>query len=149
MQTLLVKEKLHCDAIAGMPRSGDQLAKALAGLLQKEFIILEWEGSDLHPTALKAPPSSEVHEVLLVDGLFDTAQSKLKALAVLGEAGIAVSDVMVLVDCEGSGYKELEANGCTLHSLFTITRLLNTYFDSGEITPEFRTETLRRLDYKT
>ena len=150
MYTLMAREQLHCDAIVGMPRSGDQLAKTLAGQLHKEFIILEWQqGEDLHPTSLKAPVFSDVDEVLLVDDLFLTAQSKLEAMRVLGEAGISVSDIVVLLDYENVRHQgELKAKGCTVHSIFTIASLLDILANVNKIDFEFRMEILRHYRKK-
>lgn len=65
--------------------------------------------------------------VLLVDDLITRADSKLEAAAVLTEAGLVVPNVLVLIDREQGGRKELEDRGIGLHAAFTLHDLLDHY----------------------
>ena len=44
-----------------------------------------------------------------------------------------VSDVVVLVDREQGGRRELGEWGCELYALFTMSELLGIYVDNGQI----------------
>jgi orotate phosphoribosyltransferase len=133
MQALLANAGLKFDAIASVPRAGDPLARALSRFSGKECITLEWQGE--HITSMKAPASASVQEALLVDDEILTAHSKLEAIEALRDAGIMVNNAIVLIDYEHDGCKDLERYGCTLHSVFTSTWLLDFYVDTGKIVP--------------
>ena len=86
---------------------------------------------------------------VLFDDLVTEAHSKIEAATVLLNAGITVKDVVVLVDREQGGRKQLEAVGLTLHTAFTITELLALYRDTGKISQHLYGEIARYLEQQT
>ena len=63
--------------------------------------------------------------VVVLDDLVTTGGSKMEAIAPLPEAGLKVTDVVVLVDREQGGRGELAARGLALHSVLTLSTLLD------------------------
>lgn len=129
------------DAIAGVPRAGDPFAKALARLYGMNTIVLEKIERDgkrciALPNNFWLP--ANVRKVLEVDDLITKADSKREAILVLRGVGLEITDILVLVDREQGGCEELATLGCTLHSVFTITELLDLYVDAGKMTPHLR-----------
>jgi uridine monophosphate synthetase len=51
----------------------------------------------------------------------------------LSEAGLKITDVVVLIDREQGGRAELAARGVCLHSVMTITQLLDSLVRQGRI----------------
>lgn len=132
--------KLTPDAVAGVPRAGEPFAKALADLAGMPCIELEkYEyGQTRCIASLKGFVPAHVRNILVVDDLVTEADSKRETIQVLGDVGMEVTDVMVLVDREQGGREELAGWGVRLHSVFTITELLDLYVETGRMEPGLR-----------
>jgi uridine monophosphate synthetase len=74
--------------------------------------------------------------ILVVDDLVTTAQSKFEAIQPLEQAGLVVKDIVVLIDREQGGRKQLEEKGYKLHAALTMGDLLQALEKEGRITPE-------------
>lgn len=123
------------DALAGVPRAGEPFAETLARLTGKPCITMEkWEHEGKRKIAsLKSKVPASVYGVLLVDDLITGATSKREAIEVLRDEGLEVTDVVVLVDREQGGHEELGMLGCVLHSVFSISELLDFYVTTGKM----------------
>ncbi len=63
--------------------------------------------------------------VVIVDDLATTGGSKFEAIDRLTAAGLAVRDVVVLIDRQSGAAEGLAERGCTLHSVLNLTELLD------------------------
>lgn len=141
LYTLALQEGLLYDCVAGVPNAGDPPAlafskiqspvpclKLIKGEVAGKRAIVSLEG-DLPATGII---------VLLVDDLITAAGSKLMAIKFLQENyGLVIKDVLVLIDREQGGRKELARLGYNLHSIFTQTELFALYAEHGKISPQF------------
>jgi uridine monophosphate synthetase len=84
--------------------------------------------------------------VLLIDDVITTAESKLNTIDLLSRHDFVVSDVMVLVDREQGGRDQLEKAGYQLHSIATISQLLDYYLRVNRITHDTHLQSRKRLD---
>jgi len=75
-------------------------------------------------------------KVLLIDDLITKAESKLESIRILEENGLTVEDIVVLVDRQQGGKKELEKRGYKLHAVYNFSDLLKFYLDCKEISQE-------------
>jgi orotate phosphoribosyltransferase len=73
---------------------------------------------------------------ILIDDLITKADSKFSAISVLEENGLRVNDIVVLVDREQSGVRELGKRGYACHVAFKLRELLDIYLESGKISRE-------------
>jgi uridine monophosphate synthetase len=64
---------------------------------------------------------------LLIDDLITTADSKLEVISILKDNGLAVVDVIALIDREQGGVQKLNSLGYTCHAVFGLTELLRFY----------------------
>lgn len=135
MHQIMYKEKLTCDAVAGVPRAGDRFARALAELIKKPYIPMKkWEyGEKRHIAELEGPISVSIKKVLLIDDVVMRANSKVEAVHIIRDAGMEVTEIMVVIDYEQGGRDALAALGCELHSVFKVTEPLNLYAKLGKI----------------
>jgi uridine monophosphate synthetase len=74
--------------------------------------------------------------VALLDDLATTGGSKLEAVEKLARAGLQVRDVVVLIDRQSGADRSLAAAGLRLHSVFTLTGLLDAWEQRGRVSPE-------------
>lgn len=143
---------LNFSHVAGVPRAGDPFAEALssAGERDGKFIQVlhlnkEEEGSTRHIGTQLTGSYQAGDKVLLVDDLVTKADSKLEAIAVLEKAGLTVVGVVVLVDREQGGARQLREAGYTLLAAFTLSELLDYYVEAGSIDQHKRQEILDYL----
>ena len=138
MHMLIDKNGLAFDAVAGIPRAGDPFAEALSGFMDKPLIKLDkYEHNGKRQIAsLKGEVPVAIKNVALVDDLITGADSKVEAVRILQNAEIAVDNVVVLVDREQGGYDQLMEWGCNLHSVFTISEMLEFYVDAGKMSDQ-------------
>lgn len=140
MQMLVAIDGLDFDAVVGVPNAGKPFAEALARFTGKPLVeMAKYEHSGKrHIASLKGKVPPSIQKVLVVDDLITAATSKLEAITILQNEGIAVDDVVVLVDREEGGYDELDEWGCRLHSVFTITELFDLFVETGRVPSQLR-----------
>ncbi|MBF8256187.1 MAG: putative Orotidine-5-phosphate decarboxylase/orotate phosphoribosyltransferase [Anaerolineales bacterium] len=73
---------------------------------------------------------------VVIDDLATTGGSKFEAVERLRQAGLRVTDVVVLIDRQSGASEALEAQGLRLHSVFTLEQLLEMWEQSGGIRPD-------------
>jgi len=82
---------------------------------------------------------------LLVDDLITRGGSKLEAIESLEAADLTVKDVLVLIDREQGGARDLAERGYRLHAVLRLTELLEVLADSERITSEKYAQVLAYL----
>ncbi len=73
---------------------------------------------------------------VVVDDLATTGGSKFEVIEKLTAVGLRVIDVVVLIDRQSGAAQALAAQGYRLHSVFTLTRLLDHWERLGKVSPE-------------
>ena len=138
MHMMIDKNGLEFDGVVGVPRAGDPFAEALAGFMDKPLVMMEkYEHNGKRRVAsLKGEVPVTIKNVALVDDLITGADSKVEAVRVLQSAEITADNVIVLVDREQGGYDQLMEWGCHLHSVFTISEMLEFYVDAGKMSDQ-------------
>ena len=71
---------------------------------------------------------------VVLDDLATSGDSKFEAIDRLAEAGLSVSDIVVLVDRQGGAASTLEGAGYRFHAAFTLTDLARRLAAHGRIT---------------
>lgn len=141
---------LEFDHVAGVPRAGDPFAHAFYRVLARRSASLiklsKKEDNDRREvTSIFEGTHAPGDTALLIDDLITRADSKLEAIRVLENAELVVKDVLVLVDREQGGTKELANAGYRLHAVFTLTRLLDFYVTRRMMTEAKRDEVVAYL----
>ncbi|MEM5948600.1 orotidine-5'-phosphate decarboxylase [Spirochaetia bacterium 38H-sp] len=126
-------EGLDFDCIAGIPTAGLPFGAALAYALRKPLIYPRLSVKD-HGTKSKIEGEYEAgQKVLLVDDLITTGGAKIEAAEILREAGLLVSDLVVLLERGAEGRKEMENAGIKLNAFAHIREFLPMCRDMGLI----------------
>lgn len=127
------------DRLAGIPLASLPFVGVLAVNLDKPMVIPR--PPKTHGTGETVEgPFEEGETILLVDDLVTKADSKLEAADVLRKKGLTVKDCIVLVDREQGGAAQLAEAGITLHSVFTISELLDILEKEEHLDPETAAE---------
>jgi uridine monophosphate synthetase len=129
-----VARGLTFDRIAAIPYAGLPIGTALALEMDRPLIYPRKE-IKAHGTRRAIEGAFEPGETaLVVDDLITRGDSKLEAIAPLEAAGLAVRDVLVLVDREQGGAEDLAQRGYRLHAVLRLTEALDALRASGCIT---------------
>jgi uridine monophosphate synthetase len=73
-------------------------------------------------------------QVVVIDDLITTGDSKFEGFAKLESGGLKVKDVVVLIDRESGGAELLEKSGYSLYSVFKFRDLLAYWLSKGKLT---------------
>lgn len=90
----------------------------------------------------------EGREVTLIDDVMASGRSKLWAIEELAKDRIPVTRIVVVVDREQGGDEILAARGYPVHSLFTITQVLDYFVRTGKVDAAAAREALDHLRAK-
>ena len=85
-------------------------------------------------------------KVAVIDDLISTGGSKFEGIEKLESAGLSVKDVIVLIDRSPDGGAELADRGYQLHTVLTISDLLDYYEQSGVIEAQKISEVRKFLE---
>jgi uridine monophosphate synthetase len=97
----------------------------------------------------KAEIEGEYHAgeiALVIDDLATTGGSKFEAIEKLTAVGLAVKDVVVLVDRQSGAKESLEQAGYSMHSVLTIKQMLDHWESTGKVEKDKIDATRRFLE---
>jgi orotate phosphoribosyltransferase len=140
-----VARTLEFDRIAAIPFAGLPIGVALA-LKMDLPLIYPRPKVKAHGTRRAIEGTFEPGETaLLVDDLITRGDSKLEAAAPLEAAGLRVRDVLVLIDREQGGARDLAQHNYRLHAILHLTQILDVLQETARITPAQHAEVLAYL----
>lgn len=136
----IVRDRCTGKAVVGMATSGIAwagLASAYSGLPM--LYVRKTLEADVSNKMLEGLPPSEGSLILIDDLIFD-GRSKRVSIEILQELGFDVSDVVVIIDRQlqrmDKGPPIEQAYDVELHSLITMTDIIDYMIARGAITPE-------------
>ncbi len=133
---LTLLTKIHFDRIAAIPYAALPIATAISLMDKKPFIYTRKEVKKYGTKKQIEGEYRRGEKVVLIDDLITTGLSKIEAIKPLKKEGLIVKDIVVLIDREQGGGKELHQKGYRLHSVLTMSEILNVLLHEGKITPE-------------
>ena len=139
----LLKE-LKFDRLAGLPYAAIPIATAVS--LQGNYPMI-YPRKEVKSYGTKAEIEGEYHAgeiALVIDDLATTGGSKFEAIEKLTAVGLAVKDVVVLVDRQSGAKESLEQAGYSMHSVLTIKQMLEHWESTGKVEKD-KIEATRRF----
>jgi len=127
---------LHFSRIAGLPYAAIPIATAIS--LAGNYPMI-YPRKEVKTYGTKAEIEGEYHAgetVVVIDDLATTGGSKFEAIEKLTGVGLVVKDVVVLVDRQSGAKESLEQAGYSMHSVLTITQLLDYWEKMGRVSVE-------------
>ncbi|MBN1940589.1 MAG: orotate phosphoribosyltransferase [Candidatus Diapherotrites archaeon] len=131
-----ISSELEFEKIAGIPYAAIAIATALSLETNAPMIYPRKETKDYGTKKAIEGVFKEGEKILVVDDLITTGGSKFEAIAPLEAAGLKVKDIVVLIDREQGGAKELAEKGYTLHAVLKISEVLEILKNSEKISKE-------------
>ena len=80
--------------------------------------------------------------VVIIEDLITSGGSIIKTAERLRETGLIVEDAIILIDREQGGPENLAQAGITVHTVITLTDMLEILVNSGDLSPAKRDEVL-------
>ena len=131
----LLKE-LKFERLAGLPYAAIPIATAIS--LAGNYPLI-YPRKEAKSYGTKAEIEGEYHAgetAVIIDDLATTGGSKFEAIEKLTGAGLVVKDVVVLVDRQSGAKESLEQAGYAMHSVLTISALLEYWENNGKVEKE-------------
>jgi uridine monophosphate synthetase len=141
---LPILKKLKFDCIAGLPYAGLPIATAISIQTRKPMIYPRKEKKAYGTKAEIEGVFNPGDRAVLIDDLATTGGSKFEAIDKLKSAGLMVSDVVVLVDRQSGAAEDLTKAGYNLHSVFTLSQLLDRW-ESKKSIPMDQIKSVRKF----
>ena len=130
---LPILQDLQFDRLAGLPYAAIPIATAISLAGGYPMIYPRKEAKQY---GTKAEIEGEYHAgetVVVIDDLATTGGSKFEAIEKLTAAGLKVQDVVVLVDRQSGAKEALQQAGFFLHSILTISQLLDHWESTRKV----------------
>lgn len=123
------------DLIADVPTAGTPFASSLSDRLNVGMITpridKKTHGSGAHVDGMRKDDREKT--AVLIDDLITNAGSKVEAIKILRHQGIKVKDVVVLLDREQGGVREMKKRRIKIHYALTLSSMMNYYLESGKV----------------
>jgi len=124
---------LKFDVIAGIPYTALPIATAISIAQNWPMVYARKEVKDYGTKRKLEGVFKAGQTALIIDDLITTGGSKFETIEPFNEAGLKVTDIVVLVDREQGGAKLLKEKGYHLHSVLGINEFLDLLRSAGKI----------------
>src|SRR3989338_5369720 len=131
-----ISSGLQFEKIAGIPYAAIAIATALSLETGWPMVCPRKEAKDYGTKKPIEGAFKEGETVLVIDDLITNGASKFEAITPLQENNLKVKDIVVLVDREQGGTKELAEKGYALHSVLKISDVLKILKQNQKISEQ-------------
>ncbi len=132
---LPILRKLAFDHLAALPYAALPIATAIGLQGGYPLIYPRKEAKTYGTKTLVEGVFSSGDRAVVIDDLITTGESKFEGIEKLDEAGLQVSDVVVLIDRQSGGGVQLAERGLRLHAVFRLPDLLDHWEKSEKVDP--------------
>lgn len=115
---------LQFDRICGVPYTAIPFASCLSVAHEKPMVMRRKEAKEYGTKKIIEGVFAKDHTCLIIEDLITTGSSIFETIAPIEEAGMTVRDAVVFLDREQGGRQRLEEKGIHLHSVFTLTQMI-------------------------
>ncbi|XP_038645434.1 uridine 5'-monophosphate synthase isoform X3 [Scyliorhinus canicula] len=127
---------IKCNSVCGVPYTALPLATIICSSKKIPMLIRRKEAKDYGTKRLVEGAVNPGETCLIIEDVVTSGSSVLETAEVLCKEGLKVTDAVVLLDREQGGKAILEEEGIRLHSVCTLSRLLDILQVQGKIDSE-------------
>ncbi|XP_029532639.1 uridine 5'-monophosphate synthase-like [Oncorhynchus nerka] len=126
-------EDLKYSSVCGVPYTALPLATIICSNHELPMLIRRKEAKDYGTKKIIEGTIHPGDTCLIIEDVVTSGSSVMETALVLQAEGLRVTDAIVLMDREQGGGAMLAKRGITLHSVISISKLLNTLFQAERI----------------
>ncbi|GFO35067.1 uridine 5'-monophosphate synthase [Plakobranchus ocellatus] len=123
-------------SICGVPYTALPIATLMSAAHNVPMLIRRKEAKGYGTNKLIEGTFSKGDSCMIVEDVVSSGSSVLETAQSLGASDIVVTEAVVLLNREQGGVEKLEANGIKLHSVFTMTDVLDVLSRAGKMEPD-------------
>ena len=129
---------LHFTLLCGVPYTALPIATLLSSSTNTPMIMRrkEAKGYGLKKMLEGQWDKSTPQHCVIIEDLVTSGLSVFETVQPIVAEGIAVQDVVVIIDREQGGKANIEQRGCRLHSVMTITEVVSVLVSEGKVSGE-------------
>ncbi len=121
------------DLVCGVPYTALPIATAMSIQNNIPMVMRRKEKKEYGTGKLIEGIFSKGQRCLVIEDVVTSGKSVFETIEPLQQEGLIVEDIVVLVDREQGGSRHLADKGFHLHSVCTITSVVNTLLEEGKI----------------
>ncbi len=121
------------DRICGVPYTALPIATAISLAHSLPMVMRRKEAKEYGTKKIIEGAFEPGHHCLLIEDLITSGSSLFETIEPLEREGMKVTDIVVLLDRQQGGKKRIEDKGYTLHSLLTISDLLEVLEEENQL----------------
>ncbi|NWV68140.1 UMPS synthase, partial [Malurus elegans] len=127
---------LEYDCVCGVPYTALPLATIICSENEVPMLIRRKEAKDYGTKRMVEGTINPGDTCLIIEDVVTSGSSVLETAEVLQKEGLKVTDAIVLLDREQGGKARLEQHGIRLHSVCTLSGVLEILQQQGEVAAE-------------
>ncbi|KAM9582909.1 uridine 5'-monophosphate synthase isoform 2-T2 [Trichechus inunguis] len=128
--------EISFDTVCGVPYTALPMATVICSTNQIPMLIRRKESKDYGTKRLVEGAVNPGETCLIIEDVITSGSSVLETVEVLQKEGLKVTDAIVLLDREQGGKEMLEAHGIHLHSVCTLSKMLEILEQQKKIDAE-------------
>lgn len=133
---------LHFDLICGIPYTALPFATLMAVQHNIPMILKRKETKDYGTKKAIEGHFSSGQICIIVDDMITNGASKFETIEPLEKEGLAIKDIIILIDREQGGKKLLAEKGYALRSILTLKDVLKTLSEENKISKDLLEKSL-------
>lgn len=133
--------KIHTkkfDRLCGVPYTALPIASYLSIKYNLPMVMRRKEAKDHGTKKIIEGIYAPNHNCVVLEDLITSGSSIIETIEPLEEAGMKVTDIVVFLDRQQGGRKNIEDKGYKLHSVVTLKQILDILHENKRITPEIK-----------
>ncbi len=130
-------ENLSFDCVCGVPYTGIPIATALSLAHNVPMIMKRKKAKSYGTKQLIEGDFALDARCLLIEDIITSGASIRETITPLEEAGVVITDIVVIIDREQKGKHHVESHGYRVHTLWSLSELLAVLRKHGCIDAEF------------